>query len=167
MKPGSSANNGDGISRGGGSPVEEREPTRDQLLAMAYCDGELATDALQDFEARLEKEPTLLKEVSELKGLEVIARAVAPREPGDFVRQRLADEPLQSGLTGLAFFCLMAAAVLGSGGCCWLFVTDDELSLFARLLCCLAVGGLVLLFFLTLRQRLLLIPHDPYRSIER
>ncbi|MFT5290453.1 MAG: hypothetical protein ACI8PQ_003373 [Planctomycetota bacterium] len=166
MNPGSRADNG-GPSNGGKPPAEEREPTRDQLLAMAYCDGELATDALEDFEARLEREPALLKEVSELKALEVIARAVAPREPGDYVRKRLADEPLQSGLTGLAFFCLIAAAVLGSGSCCWFLVTDDSLSVFGRLLCCLAVGGVVLLFLLTLRQRLLLIPHDPYRRVER
>ncbi len=46
-----------------------REPTRGQLLAMAYVDGELAESAHQKFEDRLRREPALMREVAELKML--------------------------------------------------------------------------------------------------
>ena len=46
-----------------------REPTRGQLLAMAYVDGELAESAHQEFEDRLRREPALMREVAELKRL--------------------------------------------------------------------------------------------------
>lgn len=147
--------------------AEEREPTRDQLLAMAYCDGELEADAHAEFEARLASEPALLAEVSELRGLEVLARRVAPPEPGDFVRERLAREPLQRGGTTLAFGALIAALALGAAFLCWALLADDELPTALKATIALGAGGITLLFLVVLRQRLALLPHDPYRHVER
>ena len=147
--------------------AEELEPTRDQLLAMAYCDGELTEAAHREFEARLAHEPELLREVSELKRLEVLSRRVAPREAGDLVRSSLARNPVHSGLTKLAFAALLLGALLSVGCGAWALLTSADLTPMERFLCLSLGGGLALLFGLTLRQRCMLLPHDPYRSVER
>ena len=59
------------------------EPTRDELLAMAFFDGELAPEARAEFEARLADDADLRRQVAELKELDVLARNAAPREPMD------------------------------------------------------------------------------------
>ena len=45
----------------------ERTPTPDELLAMAYVDGELDDEAARAFEDRLPDEPALVREVAELR----------------------------------------------------------------------------------------------------
>ena len=51
-----------------------REPTRDQLLAMAFVDGELDESARRSFQERWRREPALVKEVAALKGLTRLAQ---------------------------------------------------------------------------------------------
>jgi anti-sigma factor RsiW len=54
------------------------DPTRDQLLAMAYVDGELAEDARQRFEERLRGDQALVQEVAALEAFfDLVARKAA------------------------------------------------------------------------------------------
>ena len=92
--------------------MSEREPSADELLAMAYADGELLGTERAHFEQRLAAEPALAREVAQLKRLEVLARHAAPPEPMDHEWERLARSGGQRGLwsAGWLFF---GAGVLG------------------------------------------------------
>ena len=45
--------------------MQMTEPTRDQLLAMAYLDGELAESVRREFQLRLRREPGLMRAMHE------------------------------------------------------------------------------------------------------
>ena len=143
-----------------------REPTRDELLAMAYVDGELATTARAEFEGRLAREPSLRREVSELKELELLARAAAPREPMDHEWDALARAPLQRGALGLGWI-LLALGLLGlSGFGLWQLARSDAPLGLKLLLAALLAGG-ALLLGAALRARLRTMHLDPYRKVQR
>lgn len=59
----------------------QRAPTTDELLAMAYADGELSADAARDFEERLQREARLRVLVADQQRIAVLARESAPPEP--------------------------------------------------------------------------------------
>ncbi len=143
-----------------------REPTRDELLAMAYVDGELAPDARAEFETRLGASPELRREVSELKELELCARAAAPREPLEHEWDALAREPLQRGALGLGWM-LLALGLLGltGFGLLQLFRSDAPLAL--KLFSAALGLGAALLFATVLRARLRTMHLDPYRKVQR
>lgn len=144
----------------------EREPTRDELLAMAYVDGELADDARRELEARLPNEPALAREVAELRRLAVLARAVAPAEPMDAEWARIRADPAQraGGTLGWTLLALGAAGLAGLALWRALSGPGDPLP---RVLVAMAAGGLALLFLLVLRNRLRTLPYDPYRDVQR
>jgi len=142
------------------------EPTRDQLLAMAYVDDELESAARAEFEGRLAAEPALRLEVAQLRELELLARAAAPRELMDHEWEALARDPAQRGALGLGWV-LVAVGVLGIAvyGLCGVFLAASPLPV--RLcLGALLIGG-VLLLGATLRARLRTLPLDPYRKVKR
>ena len=143
-----------------------REPTRDELLAMAYVDGELREDARPEFERRLASESALRREVVELQQLELIARAAAPREPLDHEWAALAREPLQRGTLILGWI-LLAAGALGLAGWCGFALCTCELPLLLKLLFGALLAGGLLLLLATLRARLRTLPFDPYTRVER
>ena len=146
--------------------MSDREPTRNQLLAMAYADGELTEEARQEFELALQSDEALRLEVAELKRLEVMARQYAPKEPMDFEWERIQAEPLQVAGTGAGW----SLAILGvMGGILWLLYATavSDLALAFKLSLFSAVGGFFLLLGMTLRIRLKTLPHDPYRDLKR
>lgn len=146
---------------------DEREPTRDELLAMAYVDSELDREAREQFEGRLATDRALLREVSELKRLAVIARNSAPPEPMDHEWNRLEGELLHGGGSKLAYL-LMLVGTLGIGGwAIFMILADDELELVPKILLSCVLGGLAIAFLLTLRARLRTLPHDPYTEVKR
>jgi anti-sigma-K factor RskA len=145
---------------------DEREPTRDQLLAMAYVDGELASEARSAFETRLRAEPALLREVAELKELELLARRAGPREPMDFEWDRLESEWTHSGGTLLAYSLMTVASVGGALWILWALLRSD-METVPKVLVCVFVAGLGLLLLVTLRARLRTASLDPYRHVKR
>lgn len=146
--------------------MSAREPTRDELLAMAYVDGELTPEGRAELEQRLGESPELRREVTALKELELLARAAAPREPMDHEWAELARDPVQRGALGLGWI-LLGLGFLGlSGFGLWqLFRSDAPLAL-KLLFSALLLGG-ALLFAATLRARLRTFPLDPYRKVKR
>jgi len=144
----------------------DREPSRDQLLAMAYADGELAGEEQRHFEARLAQSPALARDVSHYRRLQALARQVAPPEPMDFEWRRLARDPVQRLLLAAGWTLLVLAGVT--------LVVWGEYSIAVSampLLPKLALGGLLLggllLTAAALRGRLRTRPYDPYTEVQR
>lgn len=141
-------------------------PTRDELLAMAYADDELDPDARIEFEKRMGSEAALRREVAELKKLAVIARQAAPREPIDDEWDRLDRGLVHRGGLSLGFLALFTGVVGLAAWLGWQLATS-ELQPAVKVLVFLPIGGLVLIFLLVLRARLRTMPYDPYTEVKR
>jgi anti-sigma factor RsiW len=146
--------------------MSEREPTRDELLAMAYADGELAPEERALFEERLRAEPALAREVAELRRLELLARHAAPPEPMDHEWERLERESGQRGLwsAGWLFF---GAGLLGLGAWGLTCLECSQASWVPKLLVPLAILGALLLVAAAVRARARTLRYDPYRDVKR
>jgi hypothetical protein len=145
---------------------EERPPPDDQLLAMAYADGEIAGAARAEFEQRMQREPRLGREVAVQQRLHVLARHAAGPEPMDHEWARIARSHVQRTGVGFAW----AAIVAGSVGLLVWGIAEElnsGLPLVPKISIALLSVGLVALFLLTLRNRLRTLPYDPYTEIKR
>jgi anti-sigma factor RsiW len=141
-------------------------PTRDELLAMAYADGELTPEAHEQFRVRMQHEPKLAKAVSDHQRLALVARQLAPPEPMDYEWQRIAEEGHSRAWAGLAW-ALMFVGGLGLAGWAVLEVYRSELDPLAKTLSGALLVGILLLFLYTLRNRLRTLPFDPYTEVQR
>jgi len=146
--------------------VKQREPSPDELLAMAYVDGELDGEQRQSFEERLRQDPELLREVAEQNSLAVLARQITPPEPMDFEWQRLEQEtlhgsgiPLGLGLAGLGAMGLILWGMLE--------IVIGDLPIMLKLFFLLLLGGLSGVFLLVVRARMQTQHLDPYTKVQR
>jgi anti-sigma factor RsiW len=146
--------------------MSEREPTRDELLAMAYVDGELSAEGRVEFEQRLAASAELRREVGALKELELLARDAAPREPIEHEWAALARDPLQRGTLGLGW-TLLIVGVVGGGACGLFLLFESAAPPLVKLVVAALVLGFALLLGATLRARLRTLPLDPYRKVQR
>jgi anti-sigma factor RsiW len=133
---------------------------------MAYVDGELPPEARAAFEARLDREPLLVREVAAQQKLAVLARAAVPREPID--REWRAIE--RSGLT--RFGLPLGWTLLALGGCglavwCACEVACAPIGIAPKLLTAALASGFLLLFLLAVRARLRTKSFDPYDDVQR
>ena len=144
----------------------EREPTQDELAAMAYVDGELAPAERRALEARFEDEPELAREVASLQRLNVLARHAVGPEPMDAEWARIARSPEQRGLRFLAWLLVLAGAL---GLCAWAVfeVEMANIGLLPKLCVAALVVGLALFVALALRARAATAPYDPYTDVKR
>lgn len=88
-----------------------RAPTTDELLAMAYADGELSPEALRAFEERLSHEARLRTLVADQQRIAVLAREAAPAEPlalASLIVEREGPQPFLASL-GRALLALAVA----------------------------------------------------------
>ena len=142
------------------------ELERDQMLAMAYVDGELQVDERRRFESRLALEPALEKEVEELRELALLARRSIPPEPEDREWQRLGRDPLhRRGLRLGLWFCIVAVA--GFAAALGVTVLGSQEHWIMQLFLLMGATGVCMITLLTLRERLAVLPHDPYRKVQR
>jgi len=146
--------------------MSEREPTQDELLAMAYADGELAPDERARFEERLRSEPALAREVAELRRLELLARHAAPAEPMDHEWERLARSTGQRGLWRAGWLSF-GAGLLGLGAWGLTCLESSQASWVPKLLVPLAILGALLLVGAAVRARARTLRYDPYRDVKR
>jgi anti-sigma factor RsiW len=144
----------------------DSQPTREELLAMAYADGELHGEARAEFEALMARRPELAREAAAAQRLLVLSRAAAGPEPMDHEWRRLDADPLQRASLwgGFALLALSAAAFVGWIG--WSLAGAQPAWPLQLALGSAALGAL-LLFLGALRARLRTLPYDPYRDIER
>jgi anti-sigma factor RsiW len=143
-----------------------QEPSREQLLAMAYVDGELDGAASAAFERELAAREDLRREVVHLRRLELLARHAAGPEPMDHEWRRLARDPLQRTSTVVGFAAL-AVGALGLAGWAGYEIWTSDLAPTPKCLLAVLCAGALLLFLVTLRGRLRTLPYDPYTEIER
>lgn len=134
---------------------------------MAYADGELSGEALAAFERRLAQEPALARELVELQALNVVARSEAPLEPADHEWRRLELDPVQRTGLGLGWLLVIIAALLLGAQLVISIASDTNLAPVTRILAVSGVLGIGLLAGMTLRERLRVIPFDPYSKIQR
>lgn len=146
--------------------AKERAPTQDELLAMAYADGELDDAARAGFEARLADDPGLRRELAELRELAVLTRQIAPPEPADHEWDRLSSEWLHQGGTQAGLGLLLIGAVGLAGALIWGLLSSDLPTIVKVSGSAIAVG-LALLFTTALRARLRTLPLDPYTKVKR
>jgi anti-sigma factor RsiW len=144
----------------------EPPPSADDLRAMAYVDGELAPADRAAFEARLEREPALVREVAAQQRLAVLARAAAPREPVDHEWRRIERSALQR--VGLPLgWSLVALGAAGLAVWCACEVARAPIGIAPKLLTAALAAGFLVLFLLALRARLRTKPFDPYDGVQR
>ncbi|MEW6072609.1 MAG: hypothetical protein AB1726_08475 [Planctomycetota bacterium] len=146
--------------------AQDRDPTPDELLAMAYVDGELPPAERAEFAARLLREPALARDVAALQRLAVIARRMAPPEPADQEWARLEKGLLHRGGMGIGFAAVLAGGIGLAGWAAWRLAAS-ELGLAPKILLFLLLGGFLLLFLVVLRNRRRTLPYDPYTGVER
>lgn len=145
---------------------EDRPPSPDELLAMAYADGELGAEQRAHFEARLQREPALGIEVAAQRRIAVVARDFAPPEPMDYEWERI----LRSRATRVGLW--LAWTMIAIGGIGSILFGEFELVQSSahpafKVLVTLLVMGVLLLFSLTLRARLRTRKFDPYTEVKR
>ena len=144
----------------------EQEPTQEELLAMAYADGELDSEARRDFESRMQASPGLAQEVAEYQALEVLSRNMAPPVPMDLEWERLAIDPTRAAGLRLGWGLIVLGAFGGSA--CGLYeVANSDLPPMPMALVFALIGGFIVLFMTTLRARLRTLPYDAYRKVKR
>lgn len=146
--------------------TRDAHPTRDELLAMAYVDGELERGAQAEFHARVAREPALARLVVEYQRIELAARQAAPPEPMDHEWRRLSEDGVQQAGLGAGWF-LLAAGGIGLAGWVSFEVLRSDLPALVKLLLAALALGFTILFLLTLRGRLRTLPYDPYTKVER
>jgi len=144
----------------------DTEPTRDELIAMAYADGELSGEGRREFEVRMLREPDLGRLVAEHRALEILARHAAPPEPIDTEWRRLARDPIVRWTQALGWFACVAGAMgLAALGIVEIWAAD--MHPIPKALVLAAIAGLLLLLFVTVHARLSTLSYDPYRNVER
>lgn len=142
------------------------EPSQDQLLAMAYSDGELSGEECTAFEARLADEPDLAQEVARHREILVLSRELAPPEPADHEWARLELDPLHRSGNQLGMF-LLSAGTLGLSAFGIYNVAAGDLEPFPKACLLALIAGSAALLLTTIQGRLRTRPLDPYRSVKR
>ena len=143
------------------------EPTEDELLAMAYADGELEPEARREAAKRIAEDDAFALRVAHYQRLDVTTRTAISHEPQDTARAELSREPLQRATVSLGW---MSATVGFIAFYAWVFyeiLQNEEMSGAPKIFLLSAAGGLFLLFLSVLRGRLRELPYDPYTDIER
>lgn len=146
---------------------EEPPPSEDELLAMAYADGELGAEDAAAFTARLRAEPALLRLVAEHRALEVLSRQVGHPEPAEVDWANLKADRIHRGTTTAGWVLIVLAALLGASMASGAFLLDESVPVAARALAGAGVLGVALLFSSVLRRRMRALPLDPYRHVQR
>lgn len=147
--------------------IDGASPSPDELLAMAFADGELSPEERLAFEKRLTKEEALGILVAEHMALDVLARRVAPREPQDFEWARLQLDPVYKTSVSLGWMLVIVGSLATLALTVYGVATNESLTPLTRVFILSALLGFLLLFLSVLMRRLRTLPLDPYRHVER
>jgi Flp pilus assembly protein TadB len=132
----------------------ERGPTREELLAMAYADGELGPAERREFEQLLGTRADLRQELVRLKRLELLARQAAGSEPVDHEWAALGRDPLHAAGLRLGWTLLIAGGALGAAFALWsLWASGLPLALQLGATAALAGFALLVVTFARARRR--------------
>lgn len=147
------------------SPQSEL-PEADQMLAMAFADGELHGADLEAFTERVAREPELARVVDEFRRLELLTRQLSPPEPRDLVWREHSSGDLHRLLMlgSYGSFILAATIALAHviGRALGLRVPGSP-----EIAAALAVVGGLLMLIASLHWRHTERIHDPYVHVRR
>jgi anti-sigma factor RsiW len=146
--------------------ASEREPTPEELRAMAYVDGELSADERREFEELLARRADLQREVARLQRLNILARSAAGPEPLDHEWRKLEREPVGRASWSLGLSLLAGGVNLFVAVALYLLWTSDA-HIALQLAATFIVSGGAMLLGWTLYARLRTRHLDPYTDIER
>ncbi len=146
--------------------TSERPPTADELLAMAYADGELSPEASRAFEERTRREPALAREVVALRRLQILAREAAGPEPMDGEWERIARSPVHRASLGLGV-ALAMTGILGLAAWAIYVLWSSDVPLVPKLCITAFVAGFAVLFWRTYHARARTLPYDAYTKVKR
>ncbi len=145
---------------------ENEHPSRDELLVMAYVDHELADEVREQFMARLAQEPQLALQVAEYQRLEMVARQCAPPEPADYEWHRIKGEDGRRALLGLGWIFAFSGSV-GFIGWLSLEIHKSDMGPLGKYTLAALLVGFTVLVLVKLRDRMRLLPYDPYTEVKR
>jgi ferric-dicitrate binding protein FerR (iron transport regulator) len=146
--------------------AEKGHPSRDDLLVMAFVDDELVDEVREEFQARLARDPELARQVSEYQRLDVVARQCAPPEPADYEWARMQDDDGRRALLGLGWIAMFMGGV-GLIGWLSLEVYKSDVSSGGKYALSALLVGFTILLMVKLRDRMRLLPYDPYTEVKR
>lgn len=146
--------------------AHDSAPTEEQLLVMAYADGELRGEKRREFEALLASRADLRDELSQLRRLAVLARQAAGPEPMDLEWRVIDRDPAQRVTLGVGWFALFVGALGLLGFVLWSLWTSDA-AWIVRISVTALIAGFTLLLVAALRARRRTTKHDPYTSVQR
>lgn len=141
-------------------------PTPDELLVMAYVDGELDATERARLEARFAREPALAAELASQRRLGLLAREMAPREPEDHEWARIEASAHGGALrwsTWALVVLLPLAAIVALEAWCWSPTTSPLVRWSVTVLVALAIAAFVLTWAARWRAR----RYDPYTGVRR
>src|SRR5688572_5345156 len=144
----------------------EREPAREDLLAMAYADGELRGKELEEFEALLATRADLRLEVVRARRLAVLAQRSAGPEPMEHEWRALGRDPVQRAALGLGRIALAGGSLLVAAGAAWA-LWNSGAPAWLRIGAAAVAAGLAILLGAAVRARLRTRGLDPYRDVVR
>ncbi|MFM7296556.1 MAG: hypothetical protein ACKO4Q_04950 [Planctomycetota bacterium] len=144
----------------------EREPTREELLAMAYADGELAGDERAQFEQLLATREDLRRAVARERELDLVARSAAGPEPMDAEWAALEQDLAHRAGLGVGLALVLGGLALGLASLLYL-LWHAPLPVAAQSAVTALIFGAALLLLRALRARLRTRPFDPYRELRR
>lgn len=146
--------------------AEDAPPTADQLLIMAYVDGELSPAERARVDERCAREPELRAELAGQRRVAVLARELAPREPEDHEWERIARAPLGRVQRFALWTLVLGVPVLSIAlleTYCWSRGTSALVRYGVTALVAMFVAAVVTAVVSRLRTR----PYDPYTGVRR
>ena len=139
-------------------PPEDFEP-----LISGYLDGELDTEQRAAFEARVQQDPALRRELEAMKRLYVGTAALcAVDEPPPEVWDRFLDGVYNRLERKTGWVVLLAGLALLLAYGVYAFVTTAWLTALIKVLIAIPVAGMAILFLSVLRQRIRAARTDRY-----
>lgn len=143
-----------------------REPTPDELLTMAYADGELDPAARAAFEARMRSDAALAREVAAQQRLHQLARHAAGPEPMDAEWERIARASGYRASLGIGVSLLTLGSLALAAWAAYALFTSS-LEIVPKIALGILIAGLCMLTVRAWLARRRTRPYDPYTEVRR
>ena len=131
-----------------------------------FVDGELTQQERQRVMLHCEQCEACRNDLSELKALRERMGKSRLSETGEVRWREAMNEPVVSNTRSLGWLLFVAGVVIAGGVGLVVFITDPGISVGMKLLLAAIYGGLALLLFSVLRQRLIERKTDKYKDVE-
>jgi len=142
-----------------------------KIFISGYLDDELDPQERAEFERELAKNPSLAKELADMKSIQEVTGSMKLKDFPDQIWERYWDDTYNRLERNIGwFFFSIGAMILMAGGLYKLALSlldDAGEPLWIRLAIGIGCSGLGILFISVLRERLFMRQRDPYREVKR